>query len=113
MNAASRNTASPFGISCCWTRENADAVATEANMDWMIEKGALFCWYFHYMPVGACLARSSLMPTPEQRERMYHFVRDMRSKKELFTHGLPKRWRVRGEAASPAVAATRTSTRRG
>ncbi len=25
----------PFGISCCWTRENADAVATEANMDWI------------------------------------------------------------------------------
>lgn len=74
----------PFGISCCWTRENADAVATEANMDWMIEKGALFCWYFHYMPVGAS-SPASLMPTPEQRERMYHFVRDMRSKKELFT----------------------------
>ena len=74
----------PFGISCCWTRENADAVAAEANMDWMIEKGALFCWYFHYMPVGAS-SPASLMPTPEQRERMYHFVRDMRSKKELFT----------------------------
>ena len=74
----------PFGISCCWTRENADAVATEANMNWMIEKGALFCWYFHYMPVGAS-SPASLMPTPEQRERMYHFVRDMRSKKELFT----------------------------
>ena len=74
----------PFGISCCWTRENADAVATEANMDWMIEKGALFCWYFNYMPVGA-YSPASLMPTPEQRERMYHFVRDMRSKKELFT----------------------------
>ena len=56
----------------------------EANMDWMIEKGALFCWYFHYMPVGAS-SPASLMPTPEQRERMYHFVRDMRSKKELFT----------------------------
>ncbi len=74
----------PFGISCCWTRENADAVATEENMDWMIGKGALFCWYFHYMPVGAS-SPASLIPTPEQRERMYHFVRDMRSKKELFT----------------------------
>ncbi len=54
----------PFGISCCWTRENADAVATEENMDWMIEKGALFCWYFHYMPVGAS-SPASLIPTPE------------------------------------------------
>ena len=74
----------PFGISCCWTRENADTVATEENMDWMIERGALFCWYFHYMPVGAS-SPASLLPTPEQRERMYRFVRDMRSKKALFT----------------------------
>mgnify|MGYP001775870717 FL=1 len=26
----------PFGISCCWTRANADTVATEENIDWMI-----------------------------------------------------------------------------
>ena len=74
----------PFGISACWTRANADAIATEQNMDWMIEKGALFCWYFHFMPVGRA-ASADLMPTPEQRERMYRFVREMRSKKPLFT----------------------------
>ena len=53
-------------------------------MDWMIEKGALFCWYFHFMPVGRA-ASADLMPTPEQRERMYRFVREMRDKKPLFT----------------------------
>ena len=74
----------PFGISCCWTRANADAVATEENMDWMIEKGALFCWYFHFMPVGRA-ASADLMPTPKQRERMYRFVREMRGVKPLFT----------------------------
>ena len=74
----------PFGISCCWTRDNADTVATEENIDWMIDEGALFCWYFHYMPVGAS-SPAELIPTPEQRERMYRFVRDMRSKKEIFT----------------------------
>ena len=74
----------PFGISCCWTRANADAVATEENMDWMIEKGALFCWYFHFMPVGRA-ASADLMPTPEQRESMYRFVREMRGVKPLFT----------------------------
>ena len=68
----------PFGISCCWTRENADAVATEANMDWMIEKGALFCWYFHYMPVGN-EAAPELMPTPEQRKYMIDRIRYLRS----------------------------------
>ncbi|WP_346696841.1 radical SAM protein [Thermophilibacter mediterraneus] len=74
----------PFGISCCWTRANADAVATEENMDWMIEKGALFCWYFHFMPVGRS-STPDLMPTPEQRERMYRFVREMRGVKPIFT----------------------------
>ena len=74
----------PFGISCCWTSANADAVATEENMDWMIREGALFCWYFHFMPVGRA-ASADLMPTPEQRERMYRFIRDMRQKKPLFT----------------------------
>ena len=74
----------PFGISCCWTRANADAVTTEENMDWMIEKGALFCWYFHFMPVGRG-ASAELMPTPEQREKMYRFVRRMRGEKPLFT----------------------------
>ena len=74
----------PFGISACWTRANADAIATEENMDWMIEKGALFCWYFHFMPVGRS-STPELIPTPEQRERMYRFVREMRGRKPLFT----------------------------
>ena len=74
----------PFGISACWTRANADTIATEENMDWMIEKGALFCWYFHYMPVGRA-AGADLIPTPEQREHMYHFIRSMRGKKPIFT----------------------------
>ena len=50
----------------------------------MIDKGALFCWYFHFMPVGRA-ATAELMPTPEQREKMYRFIREMREKKPLFT----------------------------
>lgn len=74
----------PFGISCCWTRANADAVASEEYIDWMIEQGALFCWFFYFMPVGKG-ATSDLMPTAEQREHMYRFIREMRHKKPLFT----------------------------
>lgn len=74
----------PFGISTCWTSANADTVATEENMDWMIREGALFCWYFYFMPVGHS-ATNELMPTPEQREHMYRFIREMREKKPLFT----------------------------
>lgn len=74
----------PFGISACWTKANADAIASEAYFDWMIDQGALFCWFFHYMPVGKG-SPASLVPTVEQREHMYRFVREMRSKKPLFT----------------------------
>ena len=74
----------PLVKSSCWSKANADAVATEENIDWMINEGALFCWYFHFMPVGRG-ATAELIPTPEQRERMYHFVREMREKKPLFT----------------------------
>ena len=74
----------PFGVSCCYTNENAASIASEEYFDWLVNKGALFAWIFTYMPVGVG-APASLMPTPEQRERMYHFVRDMRHKKDLFT----------------------------
>ena len=42
----------PFGISTCFTSQNANVVCTEEYYDWMIEQGALFCWIFTYMPVG-------------------------------------------------------------
>lgn len=74
----------PFGISACWTSQNTDAIASEEYFDWMIDKGALFCWLFHYMPVGAA-APKELIPTPQQRTHMYEFVRKMREVKPLFT----------------------------
>ncbi|AEB06640.1 Radical SAM domain protein [Coriobacterium glomerans PW2] len=74
----------PFGVSCCYTSENADSIASEEFFDWMIEQGALFCWVFTFMPIGAD-APTELMASAEQRERLYHFMRDMRTKKPLFT----------------------------
>ena len=61
----------PFGISVCYTSQNFEDVSSEAFYDMMIESGALFVWYFHYMPVGHG-AVTELLPTPEQREAMYH-----------------------------------------
>ena len=43
----------PFGVSTCVTSANAESVCSEEFVDWMIEQGALFCWMFTYMPVGA------------------------------------------------------------
>ena len=49
----------------------------------MIDWGALFVWYFHYMPVGNDAA-PELLPTPEQREAMYHKIRAYRRTKAIF-----------------------------
>lgn len=73
----------PFGISACYTSQNAESIASEDYYDWMIEQGALFCWIFTYMPVGSDAA-VELMPTVEQRIRLYDVVREMREKKPLF-----------------------------
>lgn len=74
----------PFGVSCCYTSANASSIASDAYFDWLIDKGALFAWIFTYMPVGVN-APTSLMPTPEQREHLYRFVRRARTEKPLFT----------------------------
>lgn len=74
----------PFGVSCCHTSQNADAIASEEFFDWLIDQGALFAWIFTFMPVGYN-STNELMVTPQQREHLYHFVREMRLKKPLFT----------------------------
>ena len=73
----------PFGISCCYTSENYEAVTSPEYIDQIIDWGALFIWYFHYMPVGSD-ANIELMVTPEQREEMYHKVREYRVTKAIF-----------------------------
>lgn len=74
----------PFGVSICYTSVNSPSVTSEEYFDWLIEKGALFAWIFTYMPVGKD-APTDLMPTPEQREKLYLFVDKMRQTKPLFT----------------------------
>ncbi|MCI5822127.1 MAG: radical SAM protein [Lachnospiraceae bacterium] len=73
----------PFGISCCYTSQNLDSIASDEFFDQMIDWGAYFVWYFHYMPVGNDAA-PELLPTPKQREYMYHKVRQVRLTKPLF-----------------------------
>jgi MoaA/NifB/PqqE/SkfB family radical SAM enzyme len=74
----------PFGISCCCTSANTEAICSEQFFDQMVEWGALFCWFFTFMPVGVGTP-VGLIPSAAQREHLFHFVRDMRSKKPLFT----------------------------
>ncbi len=74
----------PFGISTCYTSANYDDVSSEAYFDQMIDWGALFVWYFHYMPVGQGAA-PELLPTPEQRTEMYRRIRKYRETKPIFS----------------------------
>ena len=72
-----------YGISSCYTSVNYDSITSEEYFDMLIEKGAYFIWYFHYMPVGND-AVPELMPKPEQRETVYRRIRDLRVRKPLF-----------------------------
>ena len=72
-----------YGISACYTSANFESITSEAFFDQLIEMGAYFIWYFHYMPVGND-ASPELMPTPEQRTETYRRIRHYRATKPLF-----------------------------
>ena len=74
----------PFGASLCYTYTNTDSIASDEFTDFLIDLGCKFAWYFTYMPVGVN-AVPDLLATAEQREKMYHVIRDNRKTKSLFT----------------------------
>ena len=76
----------PFGVSICYTSRNYKDVTSDAFLDMLVEKGCVFAWYFHYMPVGMN-ASTDLLLTPEQRLYMkdrIRWIRGIESGKELF-----------------------------
>lgn len=74
----------PFGISTCYTSANYADISSEAFFDMMIEMGAMFVWFFHYMPVGND-AVPELLPSPDQRRTVYERVRAFRNTKPIFS----------------------------
>ena len=73
----------PCGLSCCYTSRNIESISSLEFIDQMVEWGARFVWYFHYMPVGND-AVPELLPTCEQRKYMYHQIRSIRSSRPIF-----------------------------
>ncbi|WP_027398872.1 radical SAM protein [Anaerovorax odorimutans] len=73
----------PFGVSVCYTKDNWDDVSSEEFYDKIIDMGALFVWFFHYMPVGKG-AVPELMVTPEQRTELYERIKAFRKTKSIF-----------------------------
>lgn len=74
----------PFGISTCYTSMNYKDVCSEEFFDMIIDAGALFVWFFHYMPVGNG-AVTELLPTPWQRTEVYRKIREYRNTKPIFS----------------------------
>ena len=73
----------PFGASLCYTSKNTDALASDEYMDWLIEQGVKFAWFFTYMPTGNG-AVTDLMVSPEQRALMYKKMHEWRKTKSIF-----------------------------
>lgn len=69
-----------FGISICYTSANIPSVTSGEFLDRMIDLGAMYAFYFNYMPLGKG-AVPELIPTPEQRKYMYKWIRETRDGK--------------------------------
>jgi len=72
-----------FGMSVTPTRFNSDVISTEEFLDYYIERGVKFAWFFQYIPIGR-KPDPSLMSTPEQRNRLREAVWRARKTKPLF-----------------------------
>lgn len=76
-----------YGTSICYTSQNYKNVTSDEFLDFLISKGVTFSWYFHFMPTGMDTTMD-LVLTPEQREYMYHRIREIRGYeggKKIFT----------------------------
>ncbi len=81
---ALRQAGVPFGISMTATRENADALLSEEIVrHYFDERGAIYAWMFHYMPIGRSYT-IDLMVTAEQRRRMLDRQLDLMKNRGLF-----------------------------
>lgn len=72
-----------FGISVTYTRENAETVSSEEFLRSYIDAGALFGWYFMFMPVGKDPILD-LVPTPEQRLAFGRRIAEVRGRLPIF-----------------------------
>ena len=62
------------GFSATLTRENCDAICTDAFLDLRIEEGDMFGWFFLMQPIGRS-PRPDLMVTAAQRARLRETLR--------------------------------------
>ncbi len=58
-----------FAVSTTQTSRNSETLAGDAFIDFLVEKGCILLWNFHYIPIGKD-PDLSLMATPQQRQKM-------------------------------------------
>jgi len=71
-----------FAVSTTQTSRNTDVLTSDAFIDFLVEKGCLLLWNFHYVPIGR-EPDFSLMATPEQRDRMRERLAYFRATKPM------------------------------
>jgi MoaA/NifB/PqqE/SkfB family radical SAM enzyme len=71
-----------FAVSTTQTSQNTEVLASDAFIDFLVEKGCLLLWNFHYVPIGRN-ADFSLMATPEQRNQMRERLAYFRATKPM------------------------------
>jgi hypothetical protein len=72
-----------FGISITYTRENVDTVSSDEFVRFFSSQGAVFGWYFMFMPVGKD-PLLDMVPTPMQRVACGARVRELRLRHPMF-----------------------------
>jgi MoaA/NifB/PqqE/SkfB family radical SAM enzyme len=71
-----------FAVSTTQTSQNTDVLTSDAFVDFLVEKGCILLWNFHYVPIGRN-PDMSLMARPEQRNRMRERLSYFRATKPL------------------------------
>ncbi|UCC66609.1 MAG: radical SAM protein [Deltaproteobacteria bacterium] len=71
-----------FAVSTTQTRENTEVLASDEFIDFLVEKGCILMWNFHYVPIGR-RPDLDLMAAPQQRDYMRQRLQYFRATKQM------------------------------
>ncbi|ADK80372.1 radical SAM protein [Sediminispirochaeta smaragdinae] len=72
-----------FGTSVTYTSKNIDTITSDEFVKYYIDQGAIFSWFFMFMPVGKDPILD-LVPSPEQRLMTGRRIADLRKRLPIF-----------------------------
>ena len=71
-----------FAVSTTQTRFNTEVLTSDEFIDFLVEKGCILMWNFHYVPIGRN-PDLGMMATPRQRNHMRERLRYFRATKPM------------------------------